>query len=576
MESKKAIHVVCVSPSDVADERDAFDDAIKMANQVVSTLDVIFVPHRWEEVSPGYHPEGPQALIDSRLNIEQCDLLIGIFWKRFGIVDTPPYSRTASEIVRAVEARKLNLTRPEIKIYFCNRYYYPASVKELEEHTLVLKFKQQLADTVLYEEYDDVAEFRIVLFRDLIEYLVRAKFIDEPADPQLSLQVTSNPILLRLEGLTELTPDLRLSLARKVPFSWIGDLIHLDINVFPTSFVGNQSDEDGFSDIVLFTGGEDETPLARARIGEQYSNGISFAEVGITAKDSIIHQDLWIRGIRSGIMPLAGHPLLAQVAVTLTRRGKGGEHTSILGPQTVMLGFPVRSTQFSAKLASDEVKWSAEGEGPQVVSVFTVHFREAFPGAFKCREEESGQTAGTAAHGDILKVSGENIPKHFDVFVTTRDLPVRGSGSPVQQSRAIAKQIDFSGRPLNRDCEASPLVWNSEWFYWESQTKQVQMNTQIRLTRIDRTGYGVNLAHHFEAGWELVSKASLHQDRELVFGVVITGPDNEPLKQILLRGMLGPQSSRASPLVRARSLAVPCFDNSCDLVELLLEKPSLR
>ncbi|MEO8051272.1 MAG: hypothetical protein ABI833_12725, partial [Acidobacteriota bacterium] len=274
METKKAIHVVLASPSDVAEERSAFEDAIKMANQVVSSLAVVFIPRRWEEVSPGYHPEGPQALIDSRLNIEQCDLLVGVFWKRFGVVDTPPYSRTAREILRALAARKVNLTRPDVKVYFCNRRY-AASVKELEEHTLVLKFKEELADTVKYEEYDDADEFRALLLRDLIEHLVRLTGIHEPSDPQLALHVVSEPRLLRLEGLTELTPDLRLSVTGTVPFSWVGDVVYFDINVFPQSFVGNRTTEDGLSDVVLTEGSEDGALLARARIGERYSNAIS-------------------------------------------------------------------------------------------------------------------------------------------------------------------------------------------------------------------------------------------------------------------------------------------------------------
>jgi hypothetical protein len=48
-------------------------------------------------------------------------------------------------------------------------------------------------------------------------------------------------------------------------------------------------------------------------------------------------------------------------------------------------------------------------------------------------------------------------------------------------------------------------------------------------------------------GWELVSNASLYVDRELVFGVVLTGPGNGTLKEIFLQGMLGPQGSITSP-----------------------------
>ena len=39
----------------------------------------------WEtDAHPRLHPEGPQGLIDDILHPEDCDLLIGIFWKRFG------------------------------------------------------------------------------------------------------------------------------------------------------------------------------------------------------------------------------------------------------------------------------------------------------------------------------------------------------------------------------------------------------------------------------------------------------------------------------------------------------------
>jgi hypothetical protein len=101
----------------------------------------------------------------------------------------------------------------------------------------------------------------------------------------------------------------------------------------------------------------------------------------------------------------------------------------------------------------------------------------------------------------------------------------------------------------------------------------VQMNTQIPLVRIDRTAYGVNLVDHFVAGWELVSNAPLHEHRELVFGVVLTGPDKGSLREILLWGMLAPEGSLSSP---QGAHPVPGFMNSCDSVELLLEKPLVR
>ena len=60
---------------------------------------------RWEtDAYPGFHPEGPQGLIDAILRIEDCDILIGIFWKRFGTPVSDACSGTAHEFQRAYEA----------------------------------------------------------------------------------------------------------------------------------------------------------------------------------------------------------------------------------------------------------------------------------------------------------------------------------------------------------------------------------------------------------------------------------------------------------------------------------------
>jgi hypothetical protein len=57
--------------------------------------------HRWETDSyPGFHPEGPQGLIDPILKIEDCDILIGIFWRRFGTPTTDAKSGCRFSLMR--------------------------------------------------------------------------------------------------------------------------------------------------------------------------------------------------------------------------------------------------------------------------------------------------------------------------------------------------------------------------------------------------------------------------------------------------------------------------------------------
>jgi|ERR1035441_7671357 hypothetical protein len=78
--------LVVAPPSDVQAERDTIPSVVEELNKTVCAdrglrIEVI----RWQtDTYPGFHPEGPQGLIDPILKIEDCDVLVGIFWKRFG------------------------------------------------------------------------------------------------------------------------------------------------------------------------------------------------------------------------------------------------------------------------------------------------------------------------------------------------------------------------------------------------------------------------------------------------------------------------------------------------------------
>src|SRR5258708_39159594 len=105
METVKSLRVVLVSPNDVPKERAIVQCASDTAEYLAARRGVTFHLLRWEDVGPGYDPAGPQNLIESRLEIADCDILIGIFWKRFGEIVEHPYSRTAREIRAALDAR---------------------------------------------------------------------------------------------------------------------------------------------------------------------------------------------------------------------------------------------------------------------------------------------------------------------------------------------------------------------------------------------------------------------------------------------------------------------------------------
>jgi len=100
------LRLVVASPSDVSAEREIVPRVAEEINSSFGTdrgirLEVI----RWEtDAHPGFHPSGPQGLIDPILRIEDSDLLIGIFWKRFGTPTADSLSGTEHEIRLAFEA----------------------------------------------------------------------------------------------------------------------------------------------------------------------------------------------------------------------------------------------------------------------------------------------------------------------------------------------------------------------------------------------------------------------------------------------------------------------------------------
>ena len=113
----RIVRVVVASPSDVLAERDSLPAVLEeLNNGIARDRGLRLELARWEtDAYPGFHPNGPQGLIDPLLCIEDCDLLIGLFWKRFGTPVTDAQSGTEHEFRRAYNAWKQN-RRPQIMV----------------------------------------------------------------------------------------------------------------------------------------------------------------------------------------------------------------------------------------------------------------------------------------------------------------------------------------------------------------------------------------------------------------------------------------------------------------------------
>ncbi len=172
MKTKQVVRIVLCSPGDVPDERRVMETVIEELNTgIADERDLRLELSRWEtDAYPGFHPEGPQGLIDPILNIEDCDVLLGIFWKRFGTPTMGALSGTEHEIRTAIQSYQVR-RRPQIMIYFKESPYVPKTKEECDQQKLVIQFREDFPKEGLYWTFKDAPEFEKQARRHLTQYI---------------------------------------------------------------------------------------------------------------------------------------------------------------------------------------------------------------------------------------------------------------------------------------------------------------------------------------------------------------------------------------------------------------------
>ena len=172
MPNAQILKTVIASPGDVQSERNTLDTVVLELNRGIAAdhgLRIELV--RWETDSfPGFHAKGPQGLIDSVLKVQDCDILIGIFWKRFGTPVEDAQSGTEHEFRIAYEAWKQNGT-PHIMVYFNKKAYAPQSPEQADQWKKVLEFKSNFPKEGMWWPYNGKTTFERLVRNHLTQYI---------------------------------------------------------------------------------------------------------------------------------------------------------------------------------------------------------------------------------------------------------------------------------------------------------------------------------------------------------------------------------------------------------------------
>ncbi|MDZ7311412.1 MAG: NACHT domain-containing protein [candidate division KSB1 bacterium] len=182
----RLLKVFIASPGDVKLEREKARDEILSLRSVAQKHGFDLQPLGWEiDAAPG--AGRPQELINSL--VRECDLFIGILWRRFGVPTGEAESGTLEEFNLARERFAKERT-PEIMLYF--REVHPDFLTDPgPQLQKVLDFKKQLEEgrLALYFNYRDPEHFATLLRQHVTDWLL--KLVPTSDDQPLSATATA-------------------------------------------------------------------------------------------------------------------------------------------------------------------------------------------------------------------------------------------------------------------------------------------------------------------------------------------------------------------------------------------------
>jgi formylglycine-generating enzyme required for sulfatase activity len=174
MSMAQIVRLFIGSPSDVATERSYVADvAAALNHNMADERDVQFKVVGWEtDARARVHKQGAQGPIDEDLPVEQCDIVVGILWKRLGTPIREMGGETGTEHeIRAAIAASRQSGRPEVVLCINKAPYFTEDEEEIEQAALVVKFRKEIRGLEL--AYNGAADFRDKIRDYLEKYLIQ-------------------------------------------------------------------------------------------------------------------------------------------------------------------------------------------------------------------------------------------------------------------------------------------------------------------------------------------------------------------------------------------------------------------
>lgn len=153
------LNVLIASPGDLEKEREQIKKIIQNFEYNLNGQLIRLNPLMWENDMPSTSGKSPQAIINETM-LPKCDILVGIFYTRFGTKTDKYDSGTVEEIETFIASN-----RPVI-LYFYTKAINPATInaKELQK---IGEFKERYKSSGIYKNIKTIAKLQETLVKDL-------------------------------------------------------------------------------------------------------------------------------------------------------------------------------------------------------------------------------------------------------------------------------------------------------------------------------------------------------------------------------------------------------------------------
>jgi hypothetical protein len=233
----RVYRILVASPSDVLEEREAAVRVMQDWNDLHSNnRRVVILPLRWEtHTAPEYNVR-PQEAINRRI-VDDCDLVVGIFWTKLGTPTGEADSGTLEEIERVAKAGK------PVMLYFSHVPVDPNRV-DLAQLERLRAFKESILTNALVETFGSPLDFRDKFASQLelkIRDLQKADSTGRPLPLNLEFlsldtgELTGNTLSTSVYVLELSDPDVSLEAEIKPHFERVFHRMRREAGVVPVA-----------------------------------------------------------------------------------------------------------------------------------------------------------------------------------------------------------------------------------------------------------------------------------------------------------------------------------------------------